>query len=170
MSYSLTITEDQVFTALQSFLQALTGAAEVWKADDNRVPMPNAPFIAMTPVGRIRISTNVETTQDGLTTSMESQPTRFSIQVDCYGASSGDWAQIIATAWRSDIGATFLDPLGVDPLYADDAKFQSFVNGEQQFEPRWTLTLHLQANIALLAPQQYMSTAKINLTNVSTIH
>lgn len=66
MSATLSLTESQTLAALRSFLLViLPTGTEVVKAQDNRVAMPAGPnFVAMTPSGRTRLATNVDTYQD----------------------------------------------------------------------------------------------------------
>lgn len=66
MSITLSLTESQTFTALRLFLLSIMPAGmEVVKAQDNRVPEPVGPdFIAMTPLFRERLETNVDTYSD----------------------------------------------------------------------------------------------------------
>lgn len=70
MSVQLSLTEDQIFTALRSFLIAvLTPGIEVIQAQTNRVPEPSGTeFVIMTKSMRERIETNKDTYVDALFT------------------------------------------------------------------------------------------------------
>ena len=169
MTYSVSLTEDQIFSAMQAFLQNFTGATEVWKADDNRVPLPDGPFIAMTPVSRVILSTTTAAFSIPLQAATQTQPVKYGIQLDFYGINAADWAAVASAIFWSDLGCAFFEPYGIDPLYNDDPKFMALVNGEQQYEARWTMTAYLQCNISVAAPAQFMSNAIITIANVSTL-
>ena len=66
MSATLSLTESQTLAALRSFLLAiLPTGIEVVTAQDNRVSMPAGPnFVALTPLARERLATNVDSAQD----------------------------------------------------------------------------------------------------------
>ncbi len=66
MSIAPALTETAVLTALRSFLiSILPSGVEVVRAQVNRVPPPKAPdYVVMNPIGRRRLSTNVDTYTD----------------------------------------------------------------------------------------------------------
>lgn len=66
MSATLSLTESQALAALRSFLLAVLPAGiEVVRSQGNQVAMPKGPdFLAMTPLSRIRLSTNVDSYSD----------------------------------------------------------------------------------------------------------
>lgn len=65
---TLSITEDQQFTALRGFLLGLVSSTtEVFKAQQNRVPEPRVQdFIVMTPLRIERLGTNLTTLNDAV--------------------------------------------------------------------------------------------------------
>jgi len=145
MTTSISLTTDDAFTALRAFLLAhLPAGVEVVSAQDNGVPMPAGPFVAMTLGPMQRLSTNVTKYTGGAPgTKAISMPTQFTVQLDCYGNDSGQWANIIAALFRDDVAyAAFPD--GIKPLYADDPIQLPLVNGEQQYEQRWKTNAVLQ--------------------------
>ena len=74
-------------------------------------------------------------------------------QCDVHGPASDANAMIIATTWRDDAGVTLITtgagPLEMAPLYAGDPAQVPFINAESQWENRWIVELHLQANITV---------------------
>jgi hypothetical protein len=100
------------------------------------------------------------------------QPTEVVIQLDVHSASDGnasDMAQTIATLMRDDRATTFFSAAGLDgaPFYADDPRQVPFLNGEQQYETRYVVDVHIQANQALPGlPQQFADQPVIDVTNV----
>ncbi|PBC01731.1 hypothetical protein [Mesorhizobium sp. WSM3860] len=101
------------------------------------------------------------------------QPTDVVIQLDVHSASDGsasDMAQTIATLIRDERATRYFADAGMDgaPLYADDPKQVPFFNGEQQYETRYVVDVHLQANQAIGLPQQFADQAVIDVANVET--
>lgn len=94
------------------------------------------------------------------------------IQIDVHGPNSSDNAQIITTTFRDDFAFQLFQQSGFDvaPLYADDPKQLPFINAEQQYEYRWVIEAHLQANQVVLGlPQQYASTITLNVESVTRV-
>ena len=83
--------------------------------------------------------------------------TTYSYQVDCYGPSAPDYANIVAIAWRSGYMAdyTTANALSFQVLYADEPQQLNFSNGEMQYEQRFMLKLYLQVNQTVSLPQQF---------------
>lgn len=110
-------------------------------------------------------------------------PTEVTVQLDVYGPSSADNAQIVSTLFRDDYaiqqfeafdvappgwlnippGGTISVPYdAVRPLYADDPRQTTQVLGEMQYEERWTIDACLQTNTIVTAPQQFADTVTVN--------
>lgn len=92
------------------------------------------------------------------------QGTKVRVQVDFYGAQSGDWAIILATVMRNDYACTALAPMA--PLYCDDPKQAPLVNAEAQYESRWIVDTYLQYNPVITAPMQFADELNATLINV----
>jgi hypothetical protein len=90
-------------------------------------------------------------------TSQVEQTTQVTIQLDVHGPASADNAQIISTLFRDQYGTNFFEMSGfnLDALYTSDPKQMPFINGEQQFEERWTIDVMLEANAIVTIPQQF---------------
>jgi len=161
MPLTVTPNDDAVITALRGFLLAVVpDGFEVVQAQDNRVPEPkNADFILTTPLIRTRLGTNRdEITDVPGSTSTVIQPTQMDYQLDIHGPNSADAAQIVSTLMRDEYAVDFftVNSPGISPLYAGNPRQLVFVNsGEQQFENRWTVEVSLQADPAIVFPQQY---------------
>ncbi|WP_164781654.1 hypothetical protein [Mesorhizobium sp. M7A.F.Ca.MR.148.00.0.0] len=96
------------------------------------------------------------------------QPTDTVIQLDVHSASDGvasDMAQTISTLMRDERATRFFTDAGLDgaPLYAEDPRQVPFLNGEQQYETRYVVDVHIQANQALGLPQQFADQAAIDV-------
>jgi hypothetical protein len=96
------------------------------------------------------------------------QKTRVTFQVDVHGPNSADNVQTISTLFRDDYAYQFFVAQGFDvvPLYGDDPKQIPFINGEQQYENRWTLDVVMEANATVTAPQQFADQLAVTVTEV----
>lgn len=161
----ITPTQDALFVSVRTFILSLLPSLEVIQGLGNNTPMPAGEFICLTASAQRRLSTNV-TTDDapGLARKIM-QPTEYSIQVDCYGPNSSDYATTLSAAWRDPYGCDALVTVGA-PLYSTDPIQVPLINGEQNYEQRWTFTALLQFNPILTLPQQYADVLDIELVSV----
>lgn len=159
MSVTVSPTQTTIYTALTTFIKGLIDC-ELVQGLGNGVPTPDTPFIAMTAVAQARLSTNTQTydSTGGLRAVM--MPTEYSVQIDCYGPASSDWAVIIATMFRDPYGCQILGPL-VQPLYCEDPKMMPLVDGEDNYEQRWMVTAMLQFNPIVNVSQEFMNDIEI---------
>ena len=166
MSATISLSEAHVFTALRNFLLAvLPTGMEVIQTQDNGVPMPAGPFVAMNNIGIKRLSTNKNTYDTTAQTKGIEVPTMYSVQLDFYGPSADSSAAIVQALFRDDVGVhLFTD--SVVPLYADDPQQMTLINGEQQFEQRWRVEVAMQYNPVVTMPQG--SATALNVGLVST--
>jgi len=154
---TLTPTEDQIFDAVWGFLDTVFGStisANIIKGFQN---------MTATPAG----TSYIVDAANGL--SLNERDTEYSYQVDCYGPSGPDYANTVAIAWRTLWACDYFAgnnlnpppgaPLPVTPLYADEPQQLNIVNGEMQYEQRFMLKLHLQANQVVALPQDFFTTA-----------
>ncbi len=170
MTYTISITEDQVFTALRNWLlYAIPG--EVIEGVVNRVSTPSGGFVTMTGISKVRLSTNATSYPDA-NTEVNEQSLDFHVQLDVYGDSAGDWATIISTAFRSDQACIFLDAQlsGLAPLYAEDIRQVPMITGEEQYESRWTTTIHLQFNPSVSDAQQSANQLNVGIISVDATY
>ena len=100
------------------------------------------------------------------------QPIKITFQIDAHGPHSGDNAQIISTLLRDDYAVQTFAASGFDvaPLYVVDPRQLAFVNGEQQFEERWTIDAVLQANPIILTPMQFADEITIGIINTDAAY
>lgn len=104
------------------------------------------------------------------------QETELIYQLDVHSPSVGlaaDMAQMITTAFRDDYAVEFFleaSPV-VSPLFADDPRQSPFLNAEQQYETRWIVEAHLQANQSVLnIPQQFAGVLALQLVEIDTTY
>ena len=140
-----TISENNLFKAVGDYITSLV-SCEVVEAQNNRVPMPKGSFVAMTMLNLIPLETNSHT----VTAVTESilTPSQMTMQIDCYGVQSGERAQSISSLFRDDYACQMFKDSGLDiqPFYASNPRQMPLVNGEGQYERRWTFNLEMQVN------------------------
>jgi len=171
MTTTVTPTQDAIFTALRSFILGLI-TCPVERGLQNGSAMPDEPFILMTEILQTRLSTNVASYNDPVSTVGNKgvmQPTKYDMQVDCYGPLSSDWAKILVTMFNDGYAADQMGP-NIVPLYADDARQAALVNGEENYEARWIFTASMQYNPVVTVSQQFAGALKANLIDVDVTY
>lgn len=100
------------------------------------------------------------------------QKAEFHIQLDFYGTLSPDYAQTVSTVFRDVYGVDLLAESGlpISPLYADSPHQGPLVDGEQEYENRWTIDAVLQADQTLSVTQQFASSLSVDLIEVETTY
>jgi len=159
-----TPTSTTIFTAIRGLLLSLIDDCEVIKSLNNKTPMPVGGFIAMTMLFDTRLATNTHvyldsTPETGIRKSK--QQVQKTIQFDCYGPDSAEWAGVLSTMLRDDYSCRYLQGFGVQPIDADDPKLMPIIDGEQQYLHRWVVTAKFQVNFDVLVPQQFFDEAVV---------
>lgn len=177
MPVTISILETNVFTALTSFLLGIVPAGtEVVKGQENRLPEPESDdFIVLTPLFKVRLSTNVNTYTDPKTnpgTKNARAAIAFHIQLDVHGPQSGDTSAIIATLFRDGyaVGQFKSSNPGISPLYCDDPKQMPFTNGENQYEDRWIITAVIQYNPVTQTPIDFADEVDVHIVSVDAAY
>jgi len=161
----MTPIDDDLFIKLRAFVLALyPSGMEVIQGLGNNVPMPAGPFVCMTALNQRALSTNHES-YDVTLQRVVTRPTEYSIQVDCYGDQASNVATTLSTLWRDPYGCDAMEPIAA-PLYASDPIQMPLVNGEENYEHRWTFTALLQFNPSVTVPQQSADTLNLDLVSV----
>ncbi len=158
--YDSSITVDQVIDALADFLAPFVPAAQIVRAQVNRVPMPSNPGIVLTELLQVDLSVPATEYQPpvdpipAIGTATIYGPSRIDVQIDFYGAQAGEFCKTVKTAFRSHWGFEHF-PANIKPLYTSDGIQAPLVTGEQQYESRWTLTASMQYNPIVTVPQDF---------------
>ena len=144
---NLSIGQEDIFTQVRAFILSLLGDLPVIQGLGNGVPTPLGDFVVMTSISQKRLSTNFRDYTDYYQALMAKvvQPVEHQLQIDCFGDNSGDYATILATAWR-DLQACEVFSRDMQPLYCDDPRQVPFEDGEQNYTKRWTSNFYLQVN------------------------
>lgn len=152
------ITQSQAFTALRSFiLGILPAGAEVIQGQGNRVPAPASDnFVVMTIDRREGMARPVRDYDAVAGTETVGRSTTLRFQLDVYGASAGDNAQVIHTIMNDASGVEMIASAfaslgisGLTPLFCRDPQQMPAVFGEQQYTQRWMIACALHGNITV---------------------
>lgn len=156
------ITRDVLLKVLRSYILSIAPDQRVLRTPINRASPPVGPFISMTPGAVKALATN---THDMLRTKRSSQ---FDCQIDCYGLGSGDIATQLSMLFRDNYAAQHFAQFGLEiyPLYAGDEKQLPIVNGEEQYEERWTFDVAMQFNPVVSTVQQSANILAVELINI----
>ena len=159
MTATVSVTESDLYTALRTFLLGLV-SCPVQQSQQNRDAMPTGDFILMTGLNAPGLSTDKTTFIPGQSnpgSETHSRSTQWNAQIDCYGPDAANMAALIATAFKTDYAATALAGAAIEiqPLYAEDPRQMTIVNGENQYEPRWIVELAFQYNPVVTLPQDF---------------
>ncbi len=162
------LTDDAIITALRAFLLAvLPDGVEVVLGQVNRVPEPTSlDHVIITPARREQLSTTTHSYSMATGMSVVARSNAVHFQLDVYGPNSTDNVQVIATLFRDAWGCDFLAPYQVQPLYCDDGRQMPLVNGEYQYEDRWTMTAAVQANPPVAVPVDFAANVAVNMVEV----
>ncbi|MCU5775122.1 hypothetical protein N5923_23310 [Erwiniaceae bacterium BAC15a-03b] len=170
MSASVSIIQDDLTAALRGFLLSIVDTDEVVLGQQNGVSMPAADnFIVMTPLGQIGLSTNrVQYDDNGIAgegKQLTQRSTQWPCQIDCYGEKASAYASIIGTLIRSDHACEWFKEYGpvLTPLYCSDPRQTAMINGEQQYEDRWTLDFIGQFNPVVTTPRDFMDNITVGV-------
>jgi len=172
MSDTITPLLQDCFVVLQPFIATSLGidSSLVIQGIPNRTAMPQASpgFVVMTVLRQQRLRTNIDTwdtvVTDPTSIALE-QGIKLDIQIDCYGASAGDWAAILTTVLRDEVGCVALAPT-CQPLYCDDADMIPLTDSEEQYEQRFTFTASLQYNPVTTTAMQFADTLSVDVISV----
>lgn len=171
MSNSPSVTESQINQAVGDWITSTLGipAADMVQAHENRTPSPNAQYVQMDTILGTRLATNMVTDDPVDGTETQIQPMKVTVQLDLFGGSANDWSRVLSTLFRSEVATAFFAAYAGGnfiPLYCDDPRHMPVINGENQYELRWMLSLYFQCNVAVVASMQFMSTAVVEIVNV----
>lgn len=165
----LDLTDQDVYAALSGFFALIVPAGTpILRGQQNRVPMPNVPFVLMTTLGAPRrIGTNADSIEatvvngqiTGFTASVEAD-FEYSVQIDLYGPDAESWAMATELVWRDKIAWYFL-PSGIKPLFSEGRQQLPLVGAENNWIQRWTLTLVLDYAPTFTLPTQAATTATV---------
>lgn len=173
MSGTLSVTDSSALTVLRAFLTTILPAGvAVIGGQGNRVVTPPGDYVVMTPILRERLMTNLTDYYDPFPAvggaRMDTQSTRYTVQLDVHGPAAADNSQIITTMFRSDLASEAFTASGfaIAPLYADTARQMAFINAENQYENRWSIDAVMEIDPVLTTSQQFAAVLEITPISV----
>jgi hypothetical protein len=169
MTLAINVTYDSLMTALGNFLVAAF-AAQVVQGQVNRVAMPQGNFIQMTPLLLSDLSTARTSYAPVDGTQAITNPTKWTCQLDFYGPAAANNVAIFKAVIRTEYACQQFAAAGFEfqPLYAGDARNTALINGEQQYENRYTLDFIAQFNPIVTVVQDFANTLTVVLKEVDT--
>lgn len=170
MTATVNIIQDDLTAALRGFLLSILDTDTVELGQQNRTSMPDADnFVIMTPLGQTGLSTNRVQYEDsgiyGEGKQLNQRSTQWPCQIDCYGERASEFASIVGTLIRSDFSCDWFRENGpvLIPLYCSEPKQTAMINGEQQYEDRWTLDFIGQFNPSVTTRQDFMDSISVGV-------
>lgn len=175
---AIDITEAMLYADMGNFLALLfgtdPGCPAIVRGQGNRTPSPpvttstdttdTTGFILMQFFVGKRTTTNQDTFNSTAQTQASQSNTQGKFQLDFYGKLSGDWAKIFTTLFRDPYGCANLTVQ--QPLWADEAFQSALVDGEEQYEERWTVEAYVQYNPTTTVTQQSATALGVKVINV----
>ena len=172
MAYTISLTLDNIYDYLHSFLTTVTGldAVKVVRAYQDNVPTPfDYPFIYMSVKQNTRNSTNSHDYNTLMSKSGVSWSNILDVQLDFYGQDSMDIAQVIKGLFRDEFAVNFFEGKGLVPLYADEPMMSSTEDEKGNFMVRNTMILHFNTHPGVTIPQDFFEEAKVVVKNAEVL-
>lgn len=119
---------------------------------------------------QVNISQTVasETMSAGAKTMTASE--EWTLQLDFHAPDylAGDFARTVSISYRDEFATGFFSALSAPlnnctPLYADDPRQVPFINGENQYEWRWSLDAHMQVDETVSIPAEYADSISLTM-------
>lgn len=181
MTASITPLMDNLFLCLRAFLLDHVAVTSCRQAQLNNTPMPIGDFIIMTPLLTSGLSTNLVTWQfepdNNISQETHQRVTEWRCQLDFYGDSAQENANIIATITRSEYACQWFrdfalsssgNGVTISPIICTDPKQTSMINGEDVWQNRWTCEFHAQIPADVVVPQAFMTAATVRADSVDS--
>lgn len=143
MQAVIDITDQDIYTDVRQFI-LLNFRGEVVQPYDNNVPMPNGDHVLMKILFKTQLATNNNEYNIEDDNAKIQQSTQVDMQLDFYGESSDQAAQIFVNLWRDFYGTEHLSV--VQPLYCSDARLMPIINEAKHYENRYVVTAAMQCN------------------------
>lgn len=161
------IDDSLIFQALGDFLTDILPGVPVYIAQVNRVPMPKGPFVLITSVSKERLAytENRYTDTEDVQTQNVKARMQYTMQVDFYGAGSGNNAQTFVNLINNDY-AYYAFPDDIKPLVSGEPTQIPLVSGEKQYVERWKVDTRIQYNPTASVPQRFFDVAKTGVLPV----
>jgi len=169
---TISVTESLIFKALGDFLQGLFVDVEIERGQQNDTPAPIGDFITMTTILNEGLSTTTTTytatPSAGTGWQHMLRTTKWGCQIDFYGSRAQQHALIFSTVVRTPFATESFTHSGryLMPLYCSEPRNTTMINGENRYEPRFTVDFYAQINPVVTAPQEFFDSLNIQ-TNIT---
>lgn len=173
------VTQEAVFAGIAAWLAQLLPVAPnlIVQGAEDLVPEPGAApgtsSVVMTLIGQATLARGQATyTPAPNGTETRTRPMDYQVQLDFYGHESGDLAAAAHMLWQEGQGIDLLRQLlpGCSPLWSDPPRMAPLVTGEQAYERRFTMTVHLQVPQGFTLPQGFPSTLTSAIISVEAAY
>lgn len=162
----LNTTYDDIYREVRAFLLGLfrLEGERVIRGYSNNAPLPQSPFILMNIIHEQALSTNTHDYSLDEQNTEVMQSMEVQMQIDFYGATSGQMARQFCTLWRDFYACERLQCC--QPLYCDDPKYLPFTNEANEYEERFMVTAHLTYNPLIVHDQDFITNPSITLQHL----
>lgn len=151
-------------------------ADNVFRGWQNRMALPQTQnFIVISIQDTMRIGTNVVDYTQSAQGNITNQTLReYTVDIDFCNIDqeiAQEQASTIETLGRSDIGVTFFNNYtGLSLNYADDMEYMPYVDEQDQYLPRYRVSLHLTQWDQTTLTQDYFNSVNLRVENIDTHH
>jgi len=167
-------TQDQVSVALADFIAKvceidLNGTSpKIVISQINQVALPTGNCAVITPLFQVDMTSKAKESHNSVAgtpyvfSTDYVMPTKGTYQIDFYGDNAADNCRAFKIMYRSSYAAEQMTGVA-SPLDCDNGVQAPFVSGEKQWVSRWTLTVHLQYNVAVsITDEQFNICGDVN--------
>lgn len=168
MALTADVTLDNIYGAIAAYLTSVTGLSgtQIQRAYQDNIPTPFPyPFVYITVRNNRRNATNehaYDTTNNKVGISASKI---LDVQLDFYGQTAMNLAQIVENTFRDDAGVTAFENTGIVPLYCDEALMSANTDEKGNFMVRVTQTLHFNMHPVVSTAQDFFEAAVVNIKN-----
>lgn len=159
-----TVTHKQIYTEVRAYLLGLflCPPESVIQGYQNDAPLPDQ-AIVMSILFEQALDVSVHYYEPADNQTFVQQSVEITMQIDFYGADSGDKARKLCNLWKSHYSTARL--ISCQPLYCKDPVQMTFINEQSRYEQRWMVELILQYNPEFSHEQTYLDMPVITLKN-----
>lgn len=153
-----------LYKFLSKYLTPSVPATSIFWGNQNNLVLPanSQEYVIFYLLSTIRHGTNITAYDSESEEENSDSEYEYIVQVDCYSAVDGTQdgsdamlrAQSLEILSRSGTATEYLDPMGLQMLYAEDARDTTIISDDNNYLRRWTVTLHLagHADLTLDSP------------------
>ncbi|OBX10411.1 hypothetical protein QV09_05525 [Gallibacterium salpingitidis] len=159
MAAELNTTHNDIYREVRALLLGLfhLNGDQVIRGYSNNVPLPKNDFILMNIIHEQALSTNSYNYSKEAGNVEILQSTEVQMQIDFYGKTAAVNARVFCNLWRDFYSCEHLSHC--QPLYCDNPQYLPFTNEKNEYEERYTVTVHLTYNPVITHEQEFIEKA-----------